>query len=144
MMKHNVLYIYTDGSYYPDTSCGGWAALLWFNKTEQLVSGNLENAPGPQHLEVLAALEGLKVINPKYKGEIVVVSDSLHLVECMTFKRAYSKTELHLFHELRDMCDRFSISWEWVKGHNDHIQNEIVDRAARREARNLRREQVRP
>lgn len=136
MMRHNTLYIYCDGSYMPKDQCGGWAALLWFNKNERLLKDSAV-ASSSHEMEVMAAVMGLRAVNQKYKGQIVVVSDAKSLMDRMNNKCGYVQFTTPLMPELVAFREKFSITWQWVKGHDKHPQNEYVDRAARWEAYKL-------
>jgi ribonuclease HI len=35
-----------------------------------------------------------------------------------------------LWHELIEAAKRHRITWQWVKGHDGHVENERVDRLA--------------
>ena len=47
-----------------------------------------------------------------------------------------------LWHDLIEVSAKHEISWQWVKGHNGHPENERVDRLASDEADRIARETV--
>jgi ribonuclease HI len=135
-MNHdNILYIYTDGACVPNPGEGGWAALLDYNGNRKVIHGSVPDTTN-QRMEVQAAIEAFYSIKEGWKCDVVVVSDSQYLINCMTGEWKL-KANTDLFHELMQACERHSITWEWVKGHSGHPQNEIVNNLAQSEATKL-------
>ena len=86
---------------------------------------------------VIRALEAL--IEP---CEVIVHTDSRYVIDGMTKwvhgwqKKGWinsSKKPVRnedLWHELIEAAKRHRITWQWVKGHDGHAENERVDRLA--------------
>jgi ribonuclease HI len=86
---------------------------------------------------VIRALEAL--IEP---CEVILHSDSRYVIDGMTKwvhgwqKKGWissSKKPVRnedLWHELIEAAARHRITWQWVKGHDGHVENERVDRLA--------------
>ena len=43
-----------------------------------------------------------------------------------------------LWQQLDVLVQKFNVSWEWVKGHSGHVENEIVDTLASNAAESIR------
>ena len=84
-----------------------------------------------QQAEIAAATIGLKNLSEPCK--VRVLSDSRYVVETMTgnFRK---KTNHEWWEKLDKAAAKHQITWEWVKGHNGHDVQEIVDTLARKTA----------
>lgn len=84
-----------------------------------------------QQAEIAAAAIGLEKLSEPCK--VRVLSDSRYVVETMTgnFRK---KTNLEWWAKLDKAAQKHTIKWEWVKGHNGHEVQEIVDTLARKTA----------
>ena len=89
--------------------------------------GNATN----QQAEIAAATIGLKNLTEPCK--VRVLSDSRYVVETMTgnFRK---KVNLDWWEKLDRVAGKHKISWEWVKGHDGHIVQEVADTLARQMA----------
>jgi ribonuclease HI len=89
--------------------------------------GNATN----QQAEIAAATIGLKNLTEPCK--VRVLSDSRYVVETMTgnFRK---KANLDWWEKLDRVAGKHKISWEWVKGHDGHIVQEVADTLARQMA----------
>lgn len=89
--------------------------------------GNATN----QQAEIAAAAIGLEKLSEPCK--VRVLSDSRYVVETMTgnFRK---KTNLEWWAKLDKAAQKHTIKWEWVKGHNGHEVQEVVDTLARKTA----------
>lgn len=89
--------------------------------------GNATN----QQAEIAAAAIGLEKLSEPCK--VRVLSDSRYVIETMTgnFRK---KTNLEWWAKLDKAAQKHTIKWEWVKGHNGHEVQEIVDTLARKTA----------
>ena len=121
--------VYTDGSHNPTTGRGGWAALLVDGDRYRVVSGE-ETRKGRStnnRMELMAAIKGLDALT---RWEPVgVTSDSQYLVYTMTrgWRRNANKD---LWGQLDTLVEGRQVTWEWVKGHEEHPENEFVDAEA--------------
>ena len=89
--------------------------------------GNATN----QQAEIAAATIGLKNLTEPCK--VRVLSDSRYVVETMTgnFRK---KANLDWWEKLDRAVGKHKISWEWVKGHDGHVVQEVADTLARQMA----------
>ena len=134
----------TDGSCLGNPGPGGWAALLRFGGVERLISGN-ERLTTNNRMEIQAVISGLAAL--KEPCEVLISTDSQYVIN--TFEKGWLKgwkangwknsqkkpvKNQDLWEELSEAIDRHRVSWEWVKGHAGHPDNERVDEAARKAA----------
>ncbi len=136
-MKH--VEIFTDGACKGNPGPGGWGALLRMGRHEKELSGSDPETTN-NRMEMMAAIRALKaLIEP---CEVTLHTDSRYLIDGMTKwiegwkKRGWinaSKKPVRnadLWHDLIEAAAPHKITWEWVKGHNGHPENERVDRIA--------------
>ena len=138
--------LYTDGACLGNPGPGGWAALLRFNGTEKELSGG---DPGTTNnrMEMQAVIEGLKALSRP--STVTVYTDSQYVQKGITewingwkakgWKTAAKKPvkNVDLWLELDKTQERHSVTWQWIKGHAGHPENERVDDLARQEAEKI-------
>ena len=135
--------LYTDGACLGNPGPGGWAALLRFNGTEKELSGCDPDTTN-NRMEMQAVIEGLKALSRP--STVTVYTDSQYVQKGITewingwkakgWKTAAKKPvkNVDLWLELDKTQERHSVTWQWVKGHAGHPENERVDDLARQEA----------
>ncbi len=136
-MKH--VEIFTDGACKGNPGPGGWGALLRMGRHEKELSGSDPETTN-NRMEMTAVIRALKaLIEP---CEVTLHTDSRYVIDGMTKwidgwkKRGWvnaSKKPVRnadLWHDLIEAAAPHTITWEWVKGHNGHPENERVDRLA--------------
>lgn len=128
--------IFTDGSCKGNPGPGGWAALLKFKGHKKELSG-AEPHTTNNRMEMTAAIMALETL--KRPCRVKMVTDSEYLKKGITEwlknwkKRNWltsNKTPVKnedLWRRLDQAVSRHEVAWEWVKGHNGHIENELVD-----------------
>lgn len=89
--------------------------------------GNATN----QQAEIAAAEIGLRNLSEPCK--VRLLSDSRYVVQTMSgnFRK---KANLDWWEKLEKAAKKHQITWEWVKGHNGHEIQEVVDTLARKTA----------
>ena len=89
--------------------------------------GNATN----QQAEIAAAAIGLEQLSEPCK--VRVLTDSRYVVQTMqgNFRK---KTNLEWWARIDRAAQKHQITWEWVKGHNGHDVQEVVDTLARKTA----------
>ncbi len=138
--------LFTDGACKGNPGPGGWGALLRLGPHEKELSGS-DPATTNNRMEMMAAIEGLSaLIEP---CEVAVYSDSKYLIDGITKwvagwqKRGWisaSKKPVRnedLWHELIAQNTRHNVTWNWVKGHSGHPENDRVDQLASDEAERI-------
>ena len=131
--------IFTDGACRGNPGPGGWAALLRIEGKEREISGG-EPLTTNNRMELLAAIRALQAL--KRPCEIVVHTDSIYVRDGITkwvhgWRRNGWKTadrkpvkNADLWQELVDAAAPHKVTWQWVRGHNGHPENERADRLA--------------
>ena len=135
--------IFTDGACKGNPGPGGWAAILRMGPHEkELVGGEAETTNN--RMEMTAILRGLAAL--KEPCAVTVHTDSRYVIDGMTkwifgwqkkgWVNAAKKPVANedLWRELLAAARPHKLSWEWVKGHNGHPENERCDALASAEA----------
>ena len=125
------IHIYTDGSCLGNPGPGGWAYIIVHDgKPRREDSGHCSNTTN-NRMEMMAAIEALKAIPPSQS--VVLYSDSQLLIKTMTLGWKRKKNQ-DLWNELDQLAATHRITWQWVRGHNGHPENEACDNLAQRAA----------
>ena len=132
--------IFTDGACSGNPGPGGWGAVLRFGDEERLLSGSEPDTTN-NRMELLAAIRALETL--KRRCRVVLTTDSQYVMKGVTewmpvWKqngwRTASKKPVRnqdLWTELDVLLSQHEISWEWVRGHTGHPENEQADCLAR-------------
>ena len=132
----NKVEIFTDGACKGNPGPGGWGAILRYGTTEKEIYGASKNTTN-NIMELTAVIESLK--NLKKPCELIITTDSKYVKNGITewihnWKkngwRTAAKKEVknkELWIELYSLIQIHSISWDWVKGHSGHPENERAD-----------------
>lgn len=140
-MASDVVEIFTDGACKGNPGPGGWASILRFRGNERILSGG-ERMTTNNRMEMTAAIMALQALKKPCKVELT--TDSQYLMKGMTewlpnWKRRNWKTSenapvknVDLWRRLDELASCHKIHWRWVRGHNNHAENEIVDSLARK------------
>ncbi len=135
--------IFTDGACKGNPGPGGWAALLRLGPHEKELSGGEADTTN-NRMEMTAAIRALQALTEPCA--VTLHSDSRYVLDGITKwvegwqRRGWinaSKKPVRnadLWHDLIDAAARHEVTWQWVKGHNGHPENERVDRLACAEA----------
>jgi ribonuclease HI len=139
------LYAYTDGACSGNPGPGGWGALLVARdgdkvvKTRELSGGEAETTNN--RMELLGAINALETLERATK--VTIVTDSSYVKDGITkwihgwkargWKTAAKKPVKNeeLWRRLETAAARHTVTWEWVKGHAGHPENERADELAR-------------
>lgn len=139
-MNEEVVEIFTDGACSGNPGPGGWAALLRFKGTEKTMNGG-EARTTNNRMEMTAAIKALEAL--KRPCKVRLTTDSQYLMKGITewlknWKRrgwvTASKTPVknaELWKRLDALTEQHQVEWLWVRGHNNHEENELVDALAR-------------
>ena len=135
----NKVEIFTDGACKGNPGPGGWGAILRYGTTEKEIYGASKNTTN-NIMELTAVIESLK--NLKKPCELIITTDSKYVKNGITewihnWKkngwRTAAKKEVknkELWIELDSLIQIHSITWDWVKGHSGHPENERADSLA--------------
>jgi ribonuclease HI len=137
--------VYTDGSSRGNPGPGGYGALIEFvDSMGQLhvkeLSQGYEKTTN-NRMELMAAIAALEALNRPC--EVSLWSDSQYLINAFNqhwidkwIRKNWmlSKSEpvknADLWQRLLRACETHHITWNWVRGHNGHAQNERCDALA--------------
>ncbi len=135
------VHAFTDGACSGNPGPGGWGAVLRWNGQEKELFGG-ESATTNNRMELMAAISALEALTRP--AEVVITTDSTYVLKGITewlpsWKRRNWQTaskkpvkNVDLWQRLDEAVSRHSVTWEWVKGHNGHPENERADELARR------------
>lgn len=132
------VYIATDGACLGNPGPGGWAAILRYGGHERVLVGG-EAMTTNNRMEVRAALNE--------PCRVRLVTDSQYLSNAVNkgWLRGWVERDwrgsdkkpvknVDLWQELLPLLARHEVNFEWVRGHNEHPENERCDVLARAEA----------
>ena len=136
--------IFTDGSCSGNPGPGGYAVIIEEDGIRRELTGG-ESQTTNNRMELRAVIEGLAALDQP--SLVRVVTDSRYVANGMkswiyTWRRKGWKTSAGTPVKNRDLWERLDklsqtheVSWEWVRGHNNHPENERADLLARQVAR---------
>ena len=136
------LIIYTDGACSGNPGPGGWGVYMRYGEKEQVFYGGEADTTN-NRMEMMATIEALKAVNPKFKGDITLWTDSTYVLKGITewihgwkkrgWKNSAKKAvkNADLWKELDAINSKFTVEWKWVKGHAGIEGNERADELAR-------------
>ena len=132
--------IFTDGACSGNPGPGGWGAILRYGKHEKELHG-YEAETTNNKMELTAVIMALKAL--KEPCEAVITTDSKYVVDSITkgwakkwrangWRKADKKPaqNVELFEELLNLLDYHKCSFNWIKGHAGHPENERCDKMA--------------
>ena len=136
-MNHEV-HIYTDGAAKGNPGPGGYGVVMELVGTPH----KKEFYEGFRHttnnrMELLAVIVGLeKLKNPNMK--VLIVSDSKYVVDSVLKKWVFGwekkgftgKKNPDLWKRFLVVYRKHQVDFKWIKGHNNHPQNELCDELA--------------
>mgnify|MGYP000700224472 CR=1 FL=1 len=139
------LYAYTDGACSGNPGPGGWGALMQAKesgkvvKERELKGGEADTTNN--RMEMLAAINALEAL--ERPSSITIVTDSAYVKNGVTswifgWKKNGWRTSskkpvknVDLWQRIDAAQQRHTVTWEWVKGHAGHPENERADELAR-------------
>ena len=133
--------IFTDGACRGNPGPGGWGVILRSGSHEKELFGG-EQSTTNNRMELRAAIEGLAAL--KRPSRVTVLTDSQYVRQGITqwiegWKRNQWRTSAKkpvknqdLWQLLDELTSRHEVTWEWVKGHSGHPDNELADALANR------------
>ena len=141
------VHAFTDGACSGNPGPGGWGVVLRWNGHEKELFGG-EAQTTNNRMELMAAISALESLTRH--SEVVITTDSTYVLKGITewlpsWKRRNWQTaskppvkNVDLWQRLDAAVNRHEVSWEWVKGHNGHPENERADELARRGIEDVR------
>lgn len=128
--------LYTDGAAKGNPGPGGYGIVLKAGKHYKEASGGFRLTTN-NRMELLAVIIGLEML--KIPGsKVTVVSDSKYVVDAVNkrwvfgwMKKGFKgKKNSDLWRRFLKVYSQHEVTMVWVKGHNNHPENERCDRLA--------------
>jgi ribonuclease HI len=135
--------IFTDGACLGNPGPGGYAAVVTIAGEEQIIVGR-DTATTNNKMEMTAAIKALEAV--PHSTPIIIHSDSQYVIKGATqwlpgwkakeWRKADGKPVMNqeLWMQMDQLIRGRKVTWQWVKGHAGHEQNERVDNLANTEA----------
>jgi ribonuclease HI len=135
----NSVYIFTDGACRGNPGPGGWGVLMRYKNTEKEYFGG-EQETTNNRMEMSAIIKSLSLLTRPCN--IILSTDSRYVIDGITkwlpgWKKKNWKTSKNqpvknedLWKMLDKLVQPHDITWNWVKGHSGHIENERADQLA--------------
>ena len=141
------VHAFTDGACSGNPGPGGWGVVMrWGEHEKELFGGEADTTNN--RMELMAAISALESL--KRPSTVIVTTDSTYVRNGITtwvknWKRRKWTTSsrqpvknVDLWKRLDEAASRHDVSWEWVKGHSGHPENDRADELARRGIAELR------
>ncbi|WP_260928315.1 ribonuclease HI [Novosphingobium sp. 9] len=131
--------IFTDGACKGNPGPGGWGVLLRMGEHEKEMSGGEADTTN-NRMEMTATIKALNALTEPC--DVTLHTDSKYVIDGITKwvhgwkKKGWvnaSKQPVRnadLWHDLIEAAGRHKVDWQWVRGHNGHVENERVDKLA--------------
>ncbi len=132
--------IYSDGACSGNPGPGGYGVILKFNDITKELSAGFKNTTN-NRMEIMGAIVGLEAL--KESCEVTIVTDSQYLVNAIEkgwakkwksqgWMRNKKEPALNpdLWDRLLKLVSKHTVTFQWVRGHNGHPENERCDELA--------------
>ena len=128
--------IYTDGAAKGNPGPGGYGVILRSGRFEKELSQGF-NYTTNNRMELLAVIVGLETLK-KSGNNVSIYSDSKYVVDAINKKwldqwqkKSWSKVKnVDLWKRLLIALRDQKVTFFWIKGHNEHPENERCDKLA--------------
>ena len=134
-MKFNKIHLYTDGSSLGNPGPGGYGAIIeWVGKSYKKEISEGYRMTTNNRMELLAVIVGLETLKLQ-PMEVLVCSDSKYVIDSVQKKWVFGwekkgfkgKKNPDLWRRYLKIHRKHKVDFQWIKGHNDHPQNERCD-----------------
>lgn len=132
--------IFSDGACSGNPGPGGYGVVLRFGSAEKELSGG-ESSTTNNRMELTGVIEGLSAL--KEPCRVIFTTDSKYVVDSVTKgwvygwkKKGWIKSDkkpalnVDLWEKLLPLLEKHDVTFNWVKGHAGHPENERCDRLA--------------
>lgn len=134
------VYIYTDGACSGNPGPGGYGAILKYDGHIKELSGGEADTTN-NRMELLGVIKALEVL--KFPCKVILTTDSKYVADSVTkgWARKWKQNNwiksdkkkalnVDLWERLLALLDVHDVTFNWVKGHAGHPENERCDRLA--------------
>ncbi len=131
------IHAFTDGACSGNPGPGGYGAILRYNGTEKELSGGFRHTTN-NRMEIMGAIAALEALHEPC--EVTITTDSQYLVNSVEKRWIFGwkargwrrgKNEpvqnVDLWQRLLPLIERHKVSFQWVRGHAGHVENERCD-----------------
>lgn len=141
--------IYTDGSALGNPGPGGYGIIIeWVGKGYIKEFSRGFKYTTNNRMELWAVIDALEKLKKK-PMDVLVISDSKYVIEAVDNKWVFGwqkknfkgKKNPDLWKRFLKIYPQHNVQFQWVKGHNDHPQNERCDQLAVSAAKEMAIEQ---
>ena len=131
-----IVHIYTDGAASGNPGPGGYGIVMLYGPYRK-ESSQAFRLTTNNRMELLAVIVGLeKITKPNMK--VLVVSDSKYVIDAVEKKWVFGwekkgfkdKKNPDLWMRFLKIYRQHQVDFKWIKGHNNHPQNERCDELA--------------
>jgi ribonuclease HI len=131
-----MIYIYTDGSSRGNPGPGGFGIILKSGQHYKEISQGFRKTTN-NRMELLSVIVALECI--KQEGqEVVITSDSKYVVDAVEKRWVFgwekkgfkNKKNPDLWKRFLKIYPKHKVKFNWVRGHNEHPENERCDELA--------------
>lgn len=135
-----VVRVYTDGSCRGNPGPGGWGVLMrWRGRERELTGGEVRTTNN--RMELMAAIQALEALKRGMAVELYTdsryvqqgITGWIHRWKANGWRTAARKPvkNADLWERLDRAMARHRVTWQWVRGHAGHPENERADALAR-------------
>jgi ribonuclease HI len=140
--------LYSDGACSGNPGAGGFGTILRSGEKNVELSG-CEQLTTNNRMEMMGVIAGLEALKKPCK--VKITTDSNYVLKGMTewikgwqrnnWKNSQKKDVLNrdLWERLLSAAEPHQLEWEWIRGHNGHIENERCDFLAREAIKKCRK-----
>ena len=134
------VFLFSDGACSGNPGSGGYGVILRYKDTEKEFSGG-EPETTNNRMELMGVITGLSAL--KEPCEVLVTTDSKYVVDSITKgwvyswqKKGWVKSDkkpalnVDLWKKLLPLLEIHKVTFNWVKGHAGHPENERCDALA--------------
>lgn len=131
--------MFTDGACSGNPGPGGWGTIIRSKGVEKELSGGEIDSTN-NRMEMMAVIMGLEALTRPC--EVKITTDSQYVMKGMqewlpgwkkrNWKTAAKKPvkNVDLWQRMEKAAELHTLKWEWVRGHQGHLENERADELA--------------
>lgn len=131
-----LIYIYTDGACSDNPGRGGYGVILKYGAHEKELSEGFAKTTN-NRMELMAVIKGLEALKHPH-SKVVIVSDSKYVVEPINQgwllnweKKDWKKVKnADLWKQFLVVFRKHDVTFNWIRGHAGHPENERCDELA--------------